>query len=68
MPSVENDDPLSLAMRAPKNESPADKAARIQAEAEATKQSQLIDAQLRAERAQLKKEAEKTHKVLLVGM
>jgi hypothetical protein len=40
----------------------------MQAEAEATKESQLIDAQLRAERAQLKKEAERTHKVLLVGM
>lgn len=68
MPSIENDDPLTLAMGAPKNESPADKAARMQAETEATKQSLLIDAQLRAERAQLKKEAEKTHKVLLVGM
>jgi guanine nucleotide-binding protein alpha-1 subunit len=68
MPNIENDDPLSLAMKAPQNESPADKAARMQAEAEATKESQLIDAQLRAERAQLKKEAERTHKVLLVGM
>jgi guanine nucleotide-binding protein alpha-1 subunit len=68
MPSIENDDPLTLALRPTKNESPTEKAARVQAEAEATKQSQLIDAQLRAERAQLKKTAEKTHKVLLVGM
>jgi hypothetical protein len=69
MPSVEIDDPLTLAMReATRNESPADTAARLQAEAEATKQSQLIDAQLRAERAQIKKEAGKIHKVLLVGM
>jgi guanine nucleotide-binding protein alpha-1 subunit len=68
MPSIENDDPLTLAMRPPRNESLTEKATRVQAEAEAAKQSQLIDAHLRAERAQLKKEAEKTHKVLLVGM
>ena len=65
--STDHDDPLTRAMRAPTNESPADKAARMQAETEATKRSQLIDAQLRAERVQMKKENDKQHKVLLVG-
>lgn len=65
--SVDHDDPLSRAMQPPKDESPADKAARMRAEAEAVKHSQLIDAQLKAERAQIKKENEKQHKVLLVG-
>lgn len=66
--STDHDDPLSRAMQAPKDESPFDKAARLQAEAEATKRSQLIDAQLRAERTQFKKDNEKQHKILLVGM
>ncbi|KAG8837883.1 hypothetical protein FRB91_001617 [Serendipita sp. 411] len=63
----EDDDPLTLAIRPPKNETPEQKVIRLQAEADALKQSQLIDLQLRAERAQLKKENEKTHKVLLLG-
>ncbi|KAG8869072.1 hypothetical protein FRC20_002221 [Serendipita sp. 405] len=66
MPKVD-DDPLTLAIRPPKNETPEQKVIRLQAEADALKQSQLIDLQLRAERAQLKKENEKTHKVLLLG-
>ncbi|CAG8739405.1 16619_t:CDS:2, partial [Acaulospora colombiana] len=50
----------------PKNETPEEKAIRLQAEAEATRISQLIDAQIKTERAQLKKESENTHKILLL--
>ncbi|KAG8790727.1 hypothetical protein FRC17_008859, partial [Serendipita sp. 399] len=66
MPRVD-DDPLTLAIRPPKNETPEQKLIRLQAEADALKQSQLIDQQLRVERTQLKKENERTHKVLLLG-
>jgi len=68
MLNLENDDPLTLAMRPPRDESPDDRTARVRAEAEATRRSQLIDHQLRGERAQLKKESEKVHKILLLGM
>lgn len=63
----EDDDPLTQAMKPPKNETPEEKMLRLQAEAEASKQSALIDQQLKAERARLKKDAEKTHKILLLG-
>ncbi|PVF93835.1 G-alpha-domain-containing protein [Serendipita vermifera] len=66
MPTVDID-PLTRAMQPPKNETPEEKAIRLQAEAEATRISQLIDAQLKADRAQLKKEADNTHKILLLG-
>ncbi|CCA67203.1 related to guanine nucleotide-binding protein alpha-4 subunit [Serendipita indica DSM 11827] len=60
-------DPLALALLPPKDESPAQKAARLAAEQEATRISNLIDSELRAERAQLKKEAQNQHKILLLG-
>jgi guanine nucleotide-binding protein alpha-1 subunit len=66
MPTVDID-PLTRAMQPPKNETPEQKAVRLQAEAEATRISQLIDQQLKQERAQIKKEAENTHKILLLG-
>lgn len=67
MPSADDEDPLTRAMKPSKHETPQDKMLRLQAEAEAAKHSALIDQQLRAERAQLKKEAEKVHKILLLG-
>lgn len=65
MPST--DDPLSRAMRPPKNETSEQRAERIREEEEATKRSQLIDQQIRAERSQLQKDSAHTHKVLLLG-
>lgn len=63
-----SDDPLSRALKPPKNETPEQRAERIRAEEEATKRSQLIDQQIRAEKAQLQKENPHTHKVLLLGV
>jgi len=64
---MEDDDPLTQAMRPPKDETAQEKVLRLQAEQEAVKTSLLIDQQLRTERAQIKKDASKIHKILLLG-
>ncbi|CCM04111.1 uncharacterized protein FIBRA_06271 [Fibroporia radiculosa] len=60
-----DDDPLTLAIAPPPNETPEEKEARLKAEAEARSVSEKIDEQLKAERAALKKK--KPVKVLLLG-
>jgi hypothetical protein len=64
---MDDDDPLTRAMRPPNNETAQEKILRLQAEQEAAKTSLLIDQELRAERAQIKKDAAKVHKILLLG-
>ncbi|KAH9924391.1 guanine nucleotide binding protein, alpha subunit [Fomitopsis serialis] len=59
-------DPLTRALQPPKDESPADRWAREQREAQARLISEHIDAQLKAERAALRKKG-KPIKVLLLG-
>ncbi|KAH9945654.1 G-alpha-domain-containing protein [Amylocystis lapponica] len=68
MPALVMDppDPLTLAMAPPKDESPADRWAREQKEAQDRSVSQQIDALLKAERLALKKRP-KPIKVLLLG-
>ncbi|KAJ7456954.1 guanine nucleotide binding protein, alpha subunit [Mycena latifolia] len=60
-----DDDPLTAALAPPPNESPAERDAREQAEAEAKRVSDEIDAQLRKERENEKKR--KPVKLLLLG-
>ena len=62
------DDPLTLAMRPPPNETPEEKATRLAEEEAARQTSAKIDEQLRAERALIRKESRNVHKVLLLGM
>lgn len=64
---MDGDDPLTRAMRPPNNETAQEKILRLQAEQEAARTSLLIDQELRAERAQIKKDAGKVHKILLLG-
>lgn len=59
-------DPLTRALLPPKDETPAERWAREQREAQARLISEQIDAQLKAERAALKKKG-KPVKVLLLG-
>lgn len=59
-------DPLTRALLSPKDETPAERWAREQREAHARLISEQIDAQLKAERAALKKKG-KPIKVLLLG-
>lgn len=65
MPSQADDDPLVI--RPPTAETPTEKVARLASEEEARQISALIDQQIRAEKAQMRKSSEKTHKVLLLG-
>lgn len=58
-------DPLAAALLPPENESPEQKAQRLQAEAEAKKRSQRIDQMLQEGERQRRKR--KTVKVLLLG-
>ncbi|EMD34917.1 heterotrimeric G-protein alpha subunit [Gelatoporia subvermispora B] len=60
-----DEDPLSLAIAPPPNETTEEREVRLKAEAEARKISDRIDEQLKAERAALKKK--KPIKVLLLG-
>ncbi|KAL4254709.1 P-loop containing nucleoside triphosphate hydrolase [Abortiporus biennis] len=60
-----DDDPLTLALAPPPNETPDQKEARLRAEAEARKISEEIDERLKAEKAALKKKP--PVKVLLLG-
>ena len=55
-PSIRSqDDPLSLAIRPPPEESDADRQIRLQHEAEARRISERIDEELRCDREKLKK-------------
>lgn len=60
-----DEDPLTLALAPPPNETPEEREARLKAEAEAQKISERIDEQLKAERAALRRK--KPIKVLLLG-
>lgn len=60
------EDPLTLAIAPPKDESPEEKETREQAEIEARRISEAIDEQIRQERTTLKKK-KKPVKVLLLG-
>lgn len=59
-------DPLSYALAPPAGETPAERDARIQAERDAKKRSDLIDQELNRQRAADKK-ADKPVKILLLG-
>lgn len=61
----EPDDPLTLALAPPSNETSEEREVRLKKEAEAQRVSDLIDENLRAERAALKKR--KIMKMLLLG-
>ncbi|KAI0944664.1 hypothetical protein AcW1_002324 [Taiwanofungus camphoratus] len=60
-----DEDPLTLALAPPPNETPEEREARLKAEAEDQKISERIDEQLKAERAALRRK--KPIKVLLLG-
>jgi hypothetical protein len=60
------EDPLTLAIAPPKDETPQEKDTREQAEIEARRISDAIDEQIRQERTALKKK-KKSVKVLLLG-
>ncbi|KAG2078461.1 G-alpha-domain-containing protein [Suillus decipiens] len=60
------EDPLTLAIAPPKDETPQEREIREQAEIEARRTSEVIDEQIRQERAALKKK-KKSVKVLLLG-
>ncbi|KDQ18140.1 hypothetical protein BOTBODRAFT_155240 [Botryobasidium botryosum FD-172 SS1] len=61
------DDPLTMALLPPKDESPTDRSARLHAEEEAKRISDRIDEELKKERAARKKQREREVKVLLLG-
>lgn len=61
-----NDDPLTLAIRPPANETPEERAERLQNEERAKQISAAIDLGIKADRAALKQEAN-AHKILLLG-
>lgn len=63
--TVVDDDPLTLALAPPPNETEAQREARLKAETEARRVSDRIDEQLKAERAALRRK--KPVKVLLLG-
>ncbi|PCH43186.1 G-protein alpha subunit [Wolfiporia cocos MD-104 SS10] len=65
MPRSLDEDPLTLAIAPPPDETPEAKEARLKAEAEARKVSERIDEQIRAEKAAMKKK--RPIKVLLLG-
>ena len=62
----DSSDPLAVVTAPPPNETPAEKAAREEREAEAQRISDQIDDELRSEKAALKKE-EQMVKILLLG-
>lgn len=64
--NYDSSDPLAVVTAPPPNETPEEKAARDEREAEAQKISDQIDEELRAEKAALKKQ-EQVVKVLLLG-
>jgi guanine nucleotide-binding protein subunit alpha len=64
--SADSNDPLSLALTPPHDETPDEEAERLAKEAEARRISNEIDADLKAEAAVLKKR-KKTLKLLLLG-
>ncbi|KAK7462125.1 hypothetical protein VKT23_007728 [Stygiomarasmius scandens] len=66
MPSVERDDPFAGYLEPPKHETPAEKTMRERKEAEAKHISDLIDEEIKQERAKLKRERNLV-KVLLLG-
>ena len=61
------DDPLTLALLPPKDETPDARTARLALEAEAKRISNRIDEELRKERAARKKQREREVKILLLG-
>jgi guanine nucleotide-binding protein subunit alpha len=66
MRSVEETDPISVALAPPQNESPEDRQTRILMERAAKAASDEIDAQLNKERQQAKR-LPKAVKILLLG-
>jgi hypothetical protein len=61
-------DPISIALRPPADEPPAERAARLRDEAEAKKRSDLIDAQILADREEREKAKKRGDiKILLLG-
>jgi hypothetical protein len=60
-------DPFTLALQPPPDETPQQQADRLRVEEEARRISNLIDEQIKADRAQMKKAAN-AHKILLLGM
>ena len=67
MPIFRDDDPLSHVLAPPPNESPEDRKARLEAEAQAKAISDRIDAELQEELRAEKKSA-RPIKILLLGM
>lgn len=65
-PLALEDDPLARAIAPPEDETPGQRAERLQAEAQAKAVSDAIDAQLAVERLLMKKK-ERCVKVLLLG-
>lgn len=64
---MDDEDPLTLAIAPPPDETSEQRQARVAAEAEAKRISDEIDEQLRKEREQLRK-MKKPMKLLLLGM
>lgn len=62
-----DDDPLSLVLAPPTNETPADREARLRAEAEAKQISDAIDEELQQQQ-RAEKKAARPIKILLLGM
>ena len=62
-----DDDPLTLAIAPPPDETPEQREARLSAEAEARSISERIDEQLKTEKAAQRKRRSQTVKVLLLG-
>ena len=61
-------DPIAIALRPPADEPPAQRAARLRDEAEAKKRSDLIDAQIQADRDEREKAKKRGDiKILLLG-
>ena len=67
MLSIRDDDPLSQVLAPPPNETPADREARLRAEAEAKRISDAIDEELQQQQKAAKKGA-RPIKILLLGM
>lgn len=60
-------DPFASVLSPPPGETPAQKSERLRMEAEATKLSNKIDEELKAERSALKKSQKNVVKILLLG-
>lgn len=66
-PSFAGDDPLSVILRPPADESHMQRSERIKREAEAKRVNDEIDKRLKEDAQRLKKERQGEHKILLLG-